>query len=322
MLYNHAIGITRGDDYQKLGEAYTNFVEATRLDPNFAKAYAALFEMHVRQTFFGMPPGEPDQIRKLGAKLEELAPSSSATHVARACMQYMDWQWDEARKSWEEAIRLNPRNEFAHTSYGCTLDKFGDSSNALKHLKAAADLEPGKAKIREFLGDPYYLRREYTNAIAQYKEGLRFTPTNYNSNAHYRIGRALRAMGQYLAAIDEFEKEAVIDGGDAAKTKESFNQLRDAFKKNGETGYWQEELRRTESKPDSEFCWKAVCHVHLGHTNEVFHWLSKSLETRELLHPGYWMHQMDYLLLDECWDSLREDPHFKELVKRVGFPGK
>src|SRR5439155_23285444 len=31
MLYNHAIGITRGDDYQKLGEAYTNFVEATRL---------------------------------------------------------------------------------------------------------------------------------------------------------------------------------------------------------------------------------------------------------------------------------------------------
>jgi len=60
-------------------------------------------------------------------------------------MQYMDWQFDEAKKSWEEAIRLNPRNEFAHPSYGCTLDKFGDSSNALKHLKAAADLEPGKA---------------------------------------------------------------------------------------------------------------------------------------------------------------------------------
>ena len=101
--------------------------------------------MHVRQYFFGMPPGTPDQMRKLGAKLEELAPSSSATHVARACMQYMDWQFDEAKKSWEEAIRLNPRNEFAHPSYGCTLDKFGDSSNALKHLKAAADLEPGKA---------------------------------------------------------------------------------------------------------------------------------------------------------------------------------
>src|SRR5213079_611223 len=86
VLYHRAMGIMRGDDYQKLGEAYTNFVEATRLDPNFAKAYVALFEMHVRQTFFGMPPGEPDQMRKLGAKLEELAPSSSATHVARACM--------------------------------------------------------------------------------------------------------------------------------------------------------------------------------------------------------------------------------------------
>ena len=136
------------------------------------------------------------------------------------------------------------------------------------------------------------------------------------------MGRALRAMGQYLEAIDEFEKEALIDGADAAKTKECFNQLRDAFKKDGEAGYWREELSRTESEPDSKFYWKAVCHVHLGNTKEVFHWLNKSLERRELLHPGYWMHQMDYLLLDECWDNLRADPRFKELVRQVGFPGK
>jgi len=269
VLYHRAMGIMRGDDYRKLGEAYTNFIEATRLDPNFAKAYAALFEMHVREDFVGMPPSTPDQMRKLSAKLGQLAPSLSATYVARACVQYMDWQFDEAKKSWEKAILLNPNDEFAHTSYGVALSRWGDSSSALKQLSIAVDLEPSKAKVQEILGDPYYLKREYTNAITHYRNGLRFTP--YNSYAHYSIGRACQAMHQYLEAIGQFEQVKRIDGADEAKTKESFDQLRDAFKKDGEKGYWEEQLRRTETKPDSEFYWKAVIHVQLGKTNEVFH---------------------------------------------------
>jgi hypothetical protein len=130
-------------------------------------------------------------------------------------------------------------------------------------------------------------------------------------------------MHQYLKAIDEFEKSALIDGAKEDKTKESFDQLREAFKKNGgETGYWLEQLRRTEKKPDSEFYSKAVIHVHLGRTNDVFRWLNKSLETRELSDAGYWMHRMDDLKFDEYWDSLRGDARFKELLRKVGFPGK
>jgi tetratricopeptide (TPR) repeat protein len=319
VLYHRAIEIIRGDDYQKLGEAYTNFVDATRLDPNFAKPYAALFEMHVREDFVGMPAATPDRMRKLSAKLLELDPSLSATHVARACVQYMDWQFDEAKKSWEKAILLNPNNEFAHTSYGFALTRWGDSSNALKHLSIAVALAPSKAKAQEILGDPYFLKREYTTAIDHYRKGLRFTPNN--SYAHYSVGRVLQAMHQYLEAVDEFQKAGLINGTDVAKPEESFDQLRDAFRKNGEKGYWQEQLRRTEAKPDSEFYWTAVIHVRLGDTNDVFFWLTKSFENRELKNTGYWMHQMDDLIFDEYWDTLRGDPRFKELVRKVGFPG-
>ena len=79
----------------------------------------------------------------------------------------MDWQFDEAKKSWEKAILLNPNNEFAHTTYGCVLTRWGDWSNALEQLWKAVALEPSKAKVQEILGDPYYLKRDYTNAIAQ-----------------------------------------------------------------------------------------------------------------------------------------------------------
>src|SRR5439155_18024514 len=177
VLYHRAMGIMRDDDYQKLREAYTNFLEATRLDPNFAKPYAALFEMHVREQFAGMSQGQQeDQLRKLRAKLVELAPASSATHLARACVQYMDWQFDEAKKSWEKAILLNPNNEFAHTSYGFALTRWGDSRNGLEQLSLAAAMEPTKGQIQQSLGDLYYLRRDYAQAIDQYRKGLRFTP--------------------------------------------------------------------------------------------------------------------------------------------------
>ena len=135
------------------------------------------------------------------------------------------------------------------------------------------------------------------------------------------IGRVLQAMHQYPEAIDQFEQVELIDGADAAKTKESFDQFREAFKKNGgEKGYWLEQLRRTEKEPDSEFYWKAVIHFHLGHTNDVFRWLYKSFETRE--EAGGIHHALNGLLFDEYWDGLRADPRFKELVREVGFPGK
>jgi serine/threonine protein kinase len=320
VLYHRAMGVMREDNYQKLGEAYTNFIEATRLDPNFAKAYAALVEMYVRERFVGMPPNQGDRLRKLSAKLEALAPASSATYVARACVQYMDWQFDEAKKSWEKAIVKNPNNEFAHTSYGFALTRWGDSTNALKQLSMADDLEPSKGVIQLILGEVYYLKREYPSAFAQYKKGLRFTPNSFY--AHQSIGRVLQAMHRELEAIDEFEKAQLIDGADEDMTKKSFDELRDAFNKNGgEKACWEERLRRTEKEPDSHFYWKAVIHVHLGHTDEVFRWLNKSFETREDVgHDIH--HELNDLLVDEYWDSLRGDPRFKELVMKVGFPGK
>src|SRR5262245_20931721 len=38
-LYANAMLIMRADDQKRMGEAYTNFLEATRLDPTFAKPY-------------------------------------------------------------------------------------------------------------------------------------------------------------------------------------------------------------------------------------------------------------------------------------------
>jgi serine/threonine protein kinase/Tfp pilus assembly protein PilF len=317
-LYARAMLLMRADDSEKLGEAYTNFVQTTRLDPNFANAHAALFEMHFRENFSGMPPTTHEGLQELTKKLVELAPTLAATHVAVSCMQFFDWKYAEAKKSCEEAIRVNPHYEFAHTHYGWILILMGDLEEGRKQLWEAANLERSKAVVRNLVGCVYYAKRDYTHAIEQFRRSLISKP--YSDYGHGWIGRALRAMGKYQEAIDEFETQDIQDGGDPAKIKASFDELRRAFEEGGERGYWLKMLERTATKPDSEFYWKAVVQIHLGHTNEAFGWLTKAYETREK--AGEMFHQMDFLLFDEYWDGLHEDPQFKALLRKVGYPNR
>ena len=45
-------------------------------------------------------------------------------------------------------------------------------------------------------------------------------------------------------------------------------------------------------------------------------WLGKSLEFHERLGRETYLTE---LLFDECWDGLRDDPRFKDLLDKTGF---
>jgi tetratricopeptide (TPR) repeat protein len=192
----------------------------------------------------------------------------------------------------------------------------GEWKQAERRLSQAANLEKSKAVVRSVMGNLYYAQRDYTNAIAQNLHALEFKP-DY-SDSHYWIGRALQAMGRYQEAIDKFELEAILDGGITNEVKASFDELRHALKK-GPKGYWLKLLERTDKKPDSEFYLKAVIHVHLGEVDKALNMLQKSYETRETNSWGTF-HELDFLLLDEYWDGLRDDRRFKALLKNIGYP--
>ena len=55
----------------------------------------------------------------------------------------------------------------------------------------------------------------------------------------------------------------------------------------------------------------ARLHARLGNTNEVFTLLNKAWDERS---GG-----MGYLLVDDCWDPLRDHPRFKALLEKVGY---
>ena len=57
----------------------------------------------------------------------------------------------------------------------------------------------------------------------------------------------------------------------------------------------------------------AIVYVGLGDRPETFQELERAYAERS--------HWLVWLKLDPRWDSVRADPRFKDLVRRVGLPG-
>jgi tetratricopeptide (TPR) repeat protein len=61
-----------------------------------------------------------------------------------------------------------------------------------------------------------------------------------------------------------------------------------------------------------DFYWSGVIYAGLGDKDEAFRWLEK----------GYVEHSagMAYLAVDPFWDSVRSDPRYTDLLRRMGLP--
>ncbi len=92
--------------------------------------------------------------------------------------------------------------------------------------------------------------------------------------------------------------------------EETIQLFKTAYQTSGWRGILLEEVRGFE---DSNLVYfhGAILNAKVGNKDKAFEYLEKSYQRREL-----WMH---VLKVEPGLDSLRDDPRFDELVKRVGL---
>ena len=122
---------------------------------------------------------------------------------------------------------------------------------------------------------------------------------------------AYERKGEFAKAIDDMERAGILWGQNAAK---QVGPLRDAYAKHGAMGYWQnrfESLKAGSPHGIPDPYQLAVLLARLGEKDRVFASLEQSYAGRstELLYS---------LQGEPAFDSLRNDPRFQELLRRVG----
>jgi TolB-like protein/Tfp pilus assembly protein PilF len=130
-------------------EARRLFQKAVERDPNMACAYAGISWTYSQaHLLFG--DRDTEQALQAARRAIELDDRDSFAHLAMGRAFYMDRRMDAANHEFEEAIRINPSNAYAHIFLGGSLVHLGMAEEALPHLETGMLLSPADPNIGPF----------------------------------------------------------------------------------------------------------------------------------------------------------------------------
>ena len=300
---------------KRTGEALRKSVEyfnqAIEKDPSFALAYAGLADCYVVPAN-RLPPREAMPKAKAAAlralELDETL-AEAHTSLARVLATY-DWNWTSAEKEYKRAIELNPRYAIAHQWYGGWFQVRGHRNEAIAERKLAQELDPLSPIVNFELGLAFYYARDYDQAIEQFQKTLEldqnFPPAQQFLPAAYEQKR------MYGEAIAGFKKAIPLTGGSEwSLTRSGLGHIYAVLGKKSEALAVLDELKQLSAQEYIPATSIALIYAGLGEKDQAFAWLEKGYEERSF--------QMQWLTVEPRWDSLRSDPRFADLVRRVGL---
>ena len=294
---------------ETINKAINYFKQAIVKDPNYAQAYTALAAAYSTAAIyeFVAPHEAYAKAKEAAAKALQIDDTLSEAHAVMGNIK-RNYEWDEAgaENEYRRAIELDPNNATAYHWYGISMTFAGRNEESITLIKQAAELDPVSAVINNALGDALFFARRFDQAIEQYEKVLEIDP-NF-AGAHFHLGETYYFQNKYPEAASEYLK-----GESAAGTSpQNVAALKAAYEASGIRGYWQKRLELRLSEVYTSPCDIASFYAVLGDRERAFEWLERAYREHD---PG-----IITLKAELMFDSLRSDPRFADLLRRVGFP--
>jgi TolB-like protein/DNA-binding winged helix-turn-helix (wHTH) protein/Flp pilus assembly protein TadD len=298
-----ADGLKRAVDY---------FNQAITKDPNYAAAYSGLADTYALLgdwQYAVMPTKDAVPKAKAAAlKALELDDTLGEAHNSLAfCLDGYDWNFDAAEKEFRRAIELNPGYAPAHHWYGWHLALLGRNEDALAEMRKAANLDPLSLNINSDLAELLLIAHFPDESIQQSRKTIDMDPGF--PAAHNQLAQGYLAKDMYAEAIAELQKAILLSGDSPIFTA---NLARAYVETNRKVDAVEllNDLKRSSVPGYPLAAEIAMVYTALGDKDQAMTWLERGYEER--FNPG--------VLLRPCFDPLRSDPHFKDLVRRIGLP--
>jgi tetratricopeptide (TPR) repeat protein len=96
-------------------------------------------------------------------------------------------QLDNARKSYEQAIRLKPDYAEAINNLGTVYYARKSFGRAIRYYQRALKYTPNSASIYSNLGTAYFARKKYKEAMETYQTALKLDPNVFENHGSYGV---------------------------------------------------------------------------------------------------------------------------------------
>lgn len=303
-LYLHGILLRDADDCKN---ALDFFNQAIAKNPNYAQAHSALASCYGRMGESGRMPYEEAFTRQKAEAIRaiQLDSSLSEAHAELAnTAMTLDWDWATAEAEFRRALELNPNSATDREKYAFYLVRTGHLREALAEVERSVDLDPVSGSTFHAEGFIYYFSRQYDQALAVTRtvRGLKINLPDWS----FLLGDIYAGKGAFNESINEF-----IKAGDGPY---SLGHLGNAYARAGQTDAARKSIAQLEEQVRRNGVGRyeiALVYTGLGEKREAFKWLEDSYRAHDV--------GLVYLKVDPCLDPLRSDPHFDDLMKRIGF---
>jgi tetratricopeptide (TPR) repeat protein len=240
----------------------------------------------------------------------QLDPDLAEAHTPLAALLWLhDWQWEEAEREFKRSLELSPAYPTANHWYAEYVMTMGRHGEALARMKKGQELDPLSLIINVAVGWAFYLGRRYGEAIEQLRRTVELDP-NYPVT-YWILGRVLRKTGCYEQAIAEGEKGVSLSSGSPLMRAALAHTLGSAGRTTEALQILDDLTKLAKQKYVAPYFFAGI-HIGLGENDRAIEYLEKSYEEHS--------HWLIYLHIDPSMDGLRDDPHFQDLLRRVGFP--
>lgn len=286
------------------------FQESIAKDPGFALAYSGLADTYAYLAFFHqMEPTKAYQNAEQAIhQALELDERIAEVHDT---LGLLSWRYERdfaaAEREFDQAIALDPSYSCAHEDHSEYLSHTGRRAEAIAELTRSKELDPGPSSAITASGT-YYQLRDFEGLVEASRTGLASNPDEWLE--HYYLGIGYEGTGKQIEAIAEYQRAVEMSDGDQDPTA----ALAHAYAVIGKRSEAQRILRDLEEKAKHAYVSSyliATIYAGLGEKDKVFELLEKAYDERDL--DMSWHLQSDVRL-----NSLRSDPRFRALARRVG----
>jgi len=290
--------------------AEANYNKAKELDPNYALAYAGLADLFIfNQKGFTQKEAVPfarDYANKALALDSTLVPAITTLGFIQSAF---DYDWEKSRQTLEHAIKLDSNYTYAHIYYcNLLLQTHTGVERAIEQIKIARSLDPLSASINWVLGRTYYSAKKYDLAEEQLKKMLRLNPKA--ELPRMTLAWVLLMQKKYPEALElirQIPKSGIAKSEEYQGTLLSF-----AYAAMGDSVKAKKELAATlAGNHEVGPYFLARVYLALKDYNKAMDLFEQAYDIRDIMMYG--------INNDPSLDPIRNEPRFKELIKKMNL---